>query len=95
VNAKIRSQKAVWEQVVDYVTAHPDGVGRSDVANYFKVTRQTAKVHLEKAVERRKLQRVYTWVSTNYRGWVYYSWDTLRPMGMTIEEQMDWESDNS
>lgn len=79
MNPNIRSQKPVWQQVVDYVLSEPLGVGRSQVASEFQIAKGTAAYHLDKAVQRGELSRVYTWVHRNERGWVYYHPSNLVP----------------
>jgi len=46
---------------------------RAEVAAKRGITKGTAQVHLDKAVQRGLLQRVYTFTSGHYRGWVYLS----------------------
>jgi predicted ArsR family transcriptional regulator len=65
--------KAVYLQVADFVAAHPNGVGRLDVAQQFGIHKSGAVTHLEKCVERGMLIKVYTWARKNSRGWVYYA----------------------
>ena len=65
----------VFEQIAIFVSAHPNGVGRSDVAAQFSIKKNTALYHLEKCVERGLLRKVYTWISDRSRGWVYYPSD--------------------
>jgi hypothetical protein len=63
----------VYMQVAEFVRKHGDaGVGRSDVARHFGVTKQTALEHLEKCVRYGTVAKVYTWVSHSAHGWVYY-----------------------
>lgn len=68
-----KDQRPIWVQVVEYVANHPNGVGRSDVAQAFHITKTTAISHLEKGVDRDYLVKVYTWVKGNRRGYVYYA----------------------
>ena len=71
----------VFEQIAIFVSARPDGVGRSDVAAQFSIHKNTALYHLEKCVERGLLRKVYTWISNRSRGWVYYPYPTdMTPM---------------
>lgn len=65
--------KAVWENIADEVGRVGQGMTRAEVAVKFNITKGTAKVHLEKAVERGALQKIYTFTSGHYRGWVYLS----------------------
>lgn len=65
-------QLAVWEQVALRVKDYPNGVGRQQIAYDFHVGKSTARVHLEKGVERGKLVKIFTWVDKRSRGWVYY-----------------------
>ena len=62
----------VFEQIAIFVSARPNGAGRSDVAAQFSIHKNTALYHLEKCVERGLLRKVYTWISNRSRGWVYY-----------------------
>lgn len=83
-------QRAVWEQVVAFVELNPDGVGRSQVARQFGVAKSTALSHLEKACERDRLIKVYTWLKRNSRGWVYYpkgQFDELQNGGLDNDTQ--------
>lgn len=70
------SQLPVWLQVVDFVRMYPNGVGRLDVAIDFGITKATAIEHLEKAVDRNKIVKTYTWVGPRSRGWIYYTSDS-------------------
>ena len=73
----MNTKVAVWQQVVEFVGAHPDGVGRSQVAEQFRVHKSTALCHLEKGCARGDLIKVYTWVKHSSRGWVYYRYDAI------------------
>lgn len=76
MNTEIRSQKPVWEQVIERVGEFPvGGTTRLDIARYFNVHKSTAQSHLEKGVERGALVKVYTWTGRNSRGWVYFPAD--------------------
>jgi predicted ArsR family transcriptional regulator len=77
-----RLQKPIWEQIVDLVAEHPNGLSRADVAADFDITKNTALVHLEKAVSRGKLAKTYTWVRKNSRGWIYFHPSTRPDDGM-------------
>lgn len=66
------NQRAIWEQVADRVGGSPQGMSRADIAREFSIHKTTAQSHLEKAVQRGLLIKVYTWVSKTSRGWVYY-----------------------
>lgn len=90
MNPNIRSQASVWEQVAEYVTANPQGVGRLQVAEHFAIAKGTAAYHLNKGVERGKLIKLYTWVTQNSRGWVYYNpryFDELQNSGLDNDVQ--------
>lgn len=86
-----RLQIPIWRQVAEVVLDHENGMTRAEVASKFKVTKSTAKSHLEKGVERWLLFKVYTWTGKNSRGWVYYHMNH-RPNGMSIEEEIEWEN---
>jgi hypothetical protein len=71
VNPNVKSQAAVWEQICSFVANNPQGVGRSQVAEFFDIDKTVATYHLEKGVARKVLYKVYTWITSNQRGWVY------------------------
>lgn len=68
---------AIWEQVVNDVNQAGQGMTRAEVAAKLGVTKATATTHLEKGVQRGRLQKIYTNTSGHYRGWVYLSMGTL------------------
>lgn len=66
-------QRAIWEQIASDVARVGQGMTRAEVAAKFGISKGTALVHLEKAVQRGALQKIYTFTSGHYRGWVYLS----------------------
>lgn len=63
----------VFVQIAYFVAEHPNGVGRSEVACHFGLSKMTALYHLEKCVSRGLVIKTYTWITGRSRGWVYYS----------------------
>lgn len=61
----------IYVQIAESVCKVGQGMTRAEVATKFNITKGTALVHLEKAVQRGLLQKIYTFTSGHYRGWVY------------------------
>lgn len=64
-----------YEEIAEYIrTTSPDnGMTRSEVASYFQIGKGGALAHLERAVDKGLLIKVYTWCTNRQRGWVYLS----------------------
>jgi len=83
----------IYRQVAVYVDGHPNGVGRSQVAEFFGFGIGTAIYHLEKCVQRRLVRKAYTWLGGNHRGWVYYPVQPYTPIEDAIESALDGEAE--
>jgi hypothetical protein len=84
----------VYEQIALFVSDRPNGVGRSDVAEAFNLHKNTVIFHLEKCARLGLVRKVYTWVSSKHRGWVYYPVG-VGPAEMAIEDQLQFEQDRA
>lgn len=83
----------VYEQVAQFVSEHPNGVGRLQVRSAFKFAPTTAVYHLEKACDRGLIRKVWTWVTKSSRGWVYYPLSEHSDYdGLTPEQAEEWKN---
>lgn len=91
----INTNQHVYLQVCDRVKQYPYGVGRSDIAADFGISKSTAENHLEKCVDRGLLKKFYGWLSARYRGWVYIDPDSApKPMFGNPDQPCDLDNDD-